>query len=120
RVGITAGQSATLSVTATGTPALTYQWYIGASGTTTSPVAAATSASLSVSPSATTSYWVRVTSGAGAGCYVNSAAVAVTVCNPPAITNPPASYIVASSSSTYTLGVTSTSTTLSYHRYSST
>ena len=117
-VGITVGQSTTLSVTATGTPALTYQWYVGASGTTTSPVSGATSASLSVSPSATTSYWVRVTSGAGAGCYVNSAAVAVTVCNPRAITNPPASYIVASSSSSYTLGVTATGTSLSYQWYS--
>src|SRR5262249_32147300 len=43
---IDVGQSHTLSVTAAdGTPAYTYQWYVGASGVTTNPISGATSSS---------------------------------------------------------------------------
>ena len=37
---ITSGQTATLTVTASGTAPLSYQWYQGTSGTTTTPVGA--------------------------------------------------------------------------------
>jgi len=74
---ITAGQAATLSVVATGTAPLGYQWYVGSSGVTAAPVAAATSATfVTPSLSSTTSYWVRVTNTFGA---VNSNAASVTV-----------------------------------------
>ncbi|NBV21196.1 MAG: hypothetical protein EBS05_04645, partial [Proteobacteria bacterium] len=63
---IPTGSATTLSVTASGTPAPTYQWYVGTSGTTTSPIANATNASYTTSVLlATTSYWVRVTNSAG-------------------------------------------------------
>lgn len=75
-VSITSGGSATLSVTASGTTPLSYQWYAGAAGVTSSPVSGATSASLTVRPSVSTSYWVRVSNACGA---VNSAAATVTV-----------------------------------------
>lgn len=75
-VAITVGQSATLTVSATGTPPLTYQWYQGATGDTSTPVAGATAASVAVTPSATTSYWVQVANSAGTA---NSAAAVVTV-----------------------------------------
>jgi hypothetical protein len=79
------GQTATLSVTATGAP-LSYQWYIGAAGNTAQPIAGATSASYTTPPmSATTSYWVRAT-----GCTTaDSTSATVTVCAPPAITSGP-------------------------------
>jgi hypothetical protein len=64
-VTISAGGSATLTVAASGTPPFAYQWYTGSSGNTGSPVSGATSASLTVSPLATTSYWVRVTNACG-------------------------------------------------------
>lgn len=73
---ITAGQSATLSVTASGTAPLSYQWYTGSSGNTSSPVANGTAASVTVSPTTTTSYWVRVSNSCGS---VNSVTVTVTV-----------------------------------------
>jgi hypothetical protein len=57
---ITAGNAAQLSVIAAGTPTFSYQWYIGASGNVASPVIGGTTATISVSPAATTSYWVRV------------------------------------------------------------
>jgi hypothetical protein len=81
--------SSTLSVVATGT-SLTYQWFVGQSGNTTAPIAGATSPSVVVNPTATTSYWVRVSSGCGAGT-VNSTTVTVTVssCAAPIITAQP-------------------------------
>ncbi|HEX8173340.1 MAG TPA: hypothetical protein VF824_22590, partial [Thermoanaerobaculia bacterium] len=56
---ITPGQTATLSVGASGT-SLTYQWYVGSPGNTSQPIAGQTSPTFSVSPAATTTYWVRV------------------------------------------------------------
>src|SRR5262249_18470542 len=52
--GVIAPNSATLTVSATGNPTLTYQWYLGTSGTTTSPIGGATSSSYTVAPSSTT------------------------------------------------------------------
>jgi len=72
---ITAGQSVTLSVAASGT-ALSYQWYVGSSGNTSSPIANATGTSITVSPATTTSYWVRVSNSCGSA---NSVAATVTV-----------------------------------------
>jgi DNA-binding beta-propeller fold protein YncE len=59
---IDSAQSATLSVAATGTPPLTYQWYQGQSGDTSTPIQGATSSSYTTPASlpATTSYWVAV------------------------------------------------------------
>ncbi len=57
---ITSGATAQLSVAAGGTGPLSYQWYRGATGDTSSPVIGGSSSSVSVSPLATASYWVRV------------------------------------------------------------
>ena len=73
---VTSGSTRTLSVTASGTAPLAYQWYIGASGVTTTPIGGATSATLSVAPAVTTSYWVRVSNACGS---VNSNAATLTV-----------------------------------------
>ncbi|MEY4489425.1 MAG: hypothetical protein RIQ79_1933, partial [Verrucomicrobiota bacterium] len=76
------GASVALSVTATGTAPLSYQWYRGASGDTASPVPGA-SGPLLVTPAlyATTSFWVRVTNATGAA---DSSAAAVTITVPSA------------------------------------
>ena len=79
---ITQGQSVTLSVTATG-PSLVYQWYVGTSPSTASPISGANASTLTVAPLSTTSYWVRV----GNSCaIVNSATATITVNAPPAAT----------------------------------
>ena len=76
---INSGSNATLSVTASGTGPLSYQWYQGASGNSTSSITNATSASYTTPAlTATTSYWVKVTNAANP-TGVNSATATVTV-----------------------------------------
>jgi hypothetical protein len=76
---ITAGQSTTLTVSASGTAPLYYQWYVGTSGNTATPIPGAGGPSVTVTPTVGTSYWVRVSNACGA---VNSATVTVTVTVP--------------------------------------
>lgn len=73
------GESTTLSVTAAGTAPLTYQWYQGTSGVTTTPVGS-NQATFTPSPalSTTTSYWVRVTNSANTS-GANSSTATVTL-----------------------------------------
>jgi hypothetical protein len=73
------GQTATLTVAASGTATLSYQWYTGTAPNTASPIGGGTGASVNVSPATTTSYWVRVTNSCGTA---DSVTVTVTV-NPP-------------------------------------
>jgi hypothetical protein len=76
---ITAGQTVTLNSTTTG-GVTGYQWYTGQSGSTTNPIGGANGASLTVTPSSTTSYWLRVTNACGSA---NSNTVTITVNAPP-------------------------------------
>ena len=80
---IASGQTATLSVVATGTAPLTYQWYVGTSGTTTTPIAGATASSYTTPAlTSTTSYWVRVSNASGTA---DSATATITIGTPPGI-----------------------------------
>jgi len=106
---ITSGQSATLSIAASGTAPLSYQWF-----TSAGVPAGSTSPTLTVSPTSTTSYYVRVANACGT---VQSATVTVTVtaaCTAPIIASQPQSATIAAGQSK-TLAVTATgSATLSY------
>jgi hypothetical protein len=84
---INSGNSAQLSVTATGTAPLSYQWFVGSTGDTSTPVNGGTSSTIVVAPATTTSYWVRVTGGCAPVANSNTATIAVTVCVPPQILN---------------------------------
>jgi hypothetical protein len=112
---IASGGTAQLTVTATGTPLLTYQWFVGTPGDTSTPVGGGTSATVFVNPSVTTSYWVRV-SGQCAP-VANSAAATVTVasCSPPQIVSQPHDQQApAGTSVTLRVGVTGTAPTISW------
>ncbi len=112
---IASGQTATMSVTASGT-GLSYQWYVGTSGNTGSPIGGATSSSYTTPPlTMTTSYWVRVSNTAG-HADSNTATITVTTVAPPSITSQPSSQTVAYGQ-TATLSVTATGSGLSYQWY---
>ena len=82
---INGGSTATLSVTTIGTEPITYQWYQGASGDTSTPVGTNSATFTTPVLTATTSYWVRVTNPANpAG--VDSSTATVTVNLPPVVT----------------------------------
>jgi Ig-like domain CHU_C associated len=119
---IASGTSKTLSVTATGTPAMSYQWYVGASGNTASPIAGATAASYTTpNLTASATYWVRITcpqQSCGTNS-INSTAATVTVCQPPVITQQPSSQTLTNSQSR-TLSVTATGDGLQYQWYQGT
>jgi hypothetical protein len=88
------GSSVSFTVVATGTPAPTYQWYLGGA-----PLSGATSATLTmanVQPANAGSYVVVVTNSLGT---VTSKAATLTVAAPPAITTQPQSQTLLAGSS---------------------
>lgn len=107
--------STTLSVTATS--ATGYQWYVGNVPSTVQPAANGTNATLTVSPSTTTTYWVRVTGVCGTVDSTN-ATVTVTPCTRPAIQTQPQSITIQRGTAT-TLSVGATGTNLTYQWYKS-
>ena len=82
---IAVGASTSLSVAVTGTPTPLLQWYQGAAGDTSTPLAGETNATFTTPNLATsTSYWVRATNLAGP---TDSATAVVTVSNPDLMTS---------------------------------
>ena len=77
---INSGSTTTLSVVASGTAPFTYQWYQGASGTTTTPLGTNSPSFTTPSLSTTSSYWVKVTNAANASGALSNTAV-VTIAN---------------------------------------
>ncbi|HUK13742.1 MAG TPA: hypothetical protein VLW17_10625 [Thermoanaerobaculaceae bacterium] len=73
---ILSGRTATLSVGASGSDPITYQWYQGNSGDTSMPVGTNLPTFTTPILTATTSYWVRVTNACG---HTDSATATVNV-----------------------------------------
>ncbi|HXA18670.1 MAG TPA: G8 domain-containing protein [Thermoanaerobaculia bacterium] len=86
----TSGASVTLSVTASGNAPFSYQWYQGTAGTITSPIGT-NSSTITVNPTVTTSYWVKVSNSCGA---TNSNTATVTICSPAVIVTQPSSQTI--------------------------
>lgn len=82
---IASGQMATLSVVASGGGTLTYQWYHGESGDTSTPVGSNTPTLTTPPVTATTRFWVRVSNETAS---VDSTAATITTL--PSITTEPA------------------------------
>jgi uncharacterized repeat protein (TIGR03803 family) len=75
---IVSGGTATLTVVASGI-GLTYQWYMGVAGATTSPISGATASSYTTPPlTGRTSYWVRVSNNTAAADS-NTATVSIAI-----------------------------------------
>lgn len=76
-VTVTVGTVVSLTVTAAGTAPLSYQWYLGESGDTTTPIVGATSATYTTDAlTETTTFWVRVSNECS---LVDADSVTVTV-----------------------------------------
>jgi len=114
---INAGQTATLSVAATGTAPLTYQWFQGTSPNMDTPVTGVMSSPPFTTPplTATTSYWVQV---CNAIC-TNSNSATITVITTPTITTEPMSQTI-NTGQTAVLSVVAAGTTPSYQWYQGT
>jgi len=110
---IAAGTAVTLSVTATGTGPLSYQWYGGSSGFTGAPQPGATGSTFTVSPTVTSQYWVRVTNSCGSADSTTTLITVTNSCTPPSITTQPQSRTV-SPGTAVTLSVTASGSALSY------
>jgi PKD repeat protein len=106
---ICAGQSTTLSVTATGTGPLHYQWYKGAG--TGNPVGTDSNSFTTPNLTVTTSYWCRVSNSCGSA---DSNMATVTVNPPTAITAWSANQTVLQVGESTTLSGTLTGTGLSW------
>lgn len=102
------GNLVTLSVAASG-GTLSYQWYAGGTGVTTSPITGATGASLTVQPSNSTSYWVRASSTCGSIDDSSTITITVVPCNTPKIlVQPSGGDIVINNGATLFAAVTGT------------
>jgi hypothetical protein len=101
---ITDGQSTTLTAAATGT-SLGFQWFRGNVGDTSNPVPGGNAASVVVTPSVTTAYWVQVTSGCGAQPANGGFVVVQVSCAPVSFTLPAAITIASGDSATIHLTV---------------
>lgn len=88
-VQITSGNTATLSVQATGDQPLSYKWYRGPVGDTTNLVGTASSYT-TPALTQTTSYWVQVIANCGATKNSIGATVTVGACTAASITTQPA------------------------------
>jgi hypothetical protein len=108
-VTVPSGERTQLKVSATGTGPLSYQWYQGTSGSTTSLVAGATAA-LFTTPSltTTTNYWVRITDANGSVTNSPTATVTVSATSPLNVTQ------VALGAGYVTGGVVAVTNTITY------
>lgn len=82
---VDSGTAATLSVVATGTSPLSYQWYQGSAGDTSTPVGSDSPSFTTPTLTEQTSYWVRVTNDLGSA---DSRTVTVSIA-PPSCTATP-------------------------------
>lgn len=111
--------AAVLSVTATGSGTLTYRWYTGARGDTSSPVDNGIASSISVAPRVTTSYWVRVANGCDPAADSDVAIVTVNGCPAVFLSNVSGDTAIIQGKST-TLSATATGGNVTLHWYAGT
>jgi len=96
---VTQGNTKQLSVSATGTAPLSYQWYQGTSGNTSTPVGTNSSQYTTPAVNSQMSFWVRVTNSCGSADSATITVTPVQGCDPPNITVQPQSQTIAPNNS---------------------
>lgn len=92
---VAAGSMVTLTVSATGTPTLHYQWYNGSATSTANPVGTDSNSYQTPPINTAQNFWVHVSNGCG-GADSNTVTVTPAACQPPNIVTQPASQTIAS------------------------
>ncbi len=92
---VPAGSMANLSVSATGSATLSYQWYSGSATSTANPVGSNSPTYQTPPINSTSNFWVRVSNGCGTA---DSATITVTpaTCVPPTVNTQPANQTISS------------------------
>jgi len=111
------GRSATLTASASG-GTVSYQWFAGASGVTTSPIA--TGNSITVTPSKTSSYWLRASNSCGSSIDGKTITVTVTPCAAPKIVVQPVDANIVSNTGTSLYAAVTGTQPIAYQWYEGT
>lgn len=102
---VSLGDTVRVSVGATGSTPLSYQWYVGNSGDTSNPIPGATTSSPTLTLTQTSSIWVRVTGQCAPAADSNAVTITVTECPAVVVGTPTAT----GAASNWTLSVNATS-----------
>jgi hypothetical protein len=106
---VASGQTKNLSVNASGTAPLNYQWYRGTSGDVSNPVGSNSPNYITQAITQDTTYWVRVSNACGSANSTNIV-VTVTACTSPTVSNQPNNQqITPGSTATLSVGASGTS-----------
>jgi Ig-like domain-containing protein/uncharacterized protein DUF4214 len=114
---VNSGGSATLTVTAAGTPPFSYQWYQGSSTFDTSHPVGSNSPSFTTPPlTQATSYFVSITNGCGTATS-NIAEIKIqNQCLPPSFSIQPSSATIAAGSQTYLIAFATNTTSYQWYK----
>jgi hypothetical protein len=88
---IVRGDTATLTVAATGSAPLSYQWFYGFPGDTSAPIMVGIGSTLTITPNSFATYWARVTNACGTADSASAAVLVNEMCVPITINTQPAS-----------------------------
>jgi hypothetical protein len=113
------GRSTTLTASASG-GAISYQWYSGTTGVTTSPINGANGTSLTVTPSTTAAYWLRASNSCGSSIDSKTITITVLPCAAPKIVVQPASANIVSNFGTSLFAAVTGTQPITYQWYEGT
>jgi Ig-like domain-containing protein/dual-action HEIGH metallo-peptidase len=113
------GRSTTLTASASG-GTISYQWYAGTSGVTSSPISGGTGSSLTVTPSHTSSYWLRASNSCGSSIDSRTITITVLPCAAPKIVVQPASANIVSNFGTTLYAAVTGTQPITYQWYEGT
>jgi hypothetical protein len=111
------GHSTSLTASASG-GTVSYQWYAGTTGATSSPIG--TGSSVTVTPSTTSTYWLRASNSCGSSIDSRTITITVLPCAAPKIVVQPASANIVSNTGTSLFAAVTGTQPIAYQWYEGT